>query len=121
MKQKRKDTIDVLLGFIERNMPETICLTRNPDRYGKIVQDMQNIQDFFSEDQDATFKVSKDALLGDMLCLEVSCALLAVTDVTKFANVIKEADTIDIEASTDGTISLVFGFKDAYIPYIPKD
>lgn len=114
----RNDGIDVLLALIEAHMPETVYLVRNKGRYDKIVDAMKKIQDFVASiDDDARFEVSKDQLIGTSIVLDVNCTLLAFTEVDKFCDAIKTADSIDIVALTDGTVKITFGFNDAYVPY----
>lgn len=115
-----KDPIDVLLDKYVELMPETVYLMRNGKRYDEIVGAMDKIQKFIeSVEPDAEFKISKDELVGTSIALEVTCTLLSFTEVEQFCAVAQKADSIDIMPMTDGNLSVVFGFNDAYIPVPP--
>lgn len=118
---KKRDPIITLLKIIEENMPETVYLMRNKERYEEVVKAMEEIKDFIlSIEDDAKFKVEKDELLGTTLILEVNCTLLSFTEVDEFCEAIKKVDTIDVVAKTDGTLGITFGFNDAYVPCPPS-
>lgn len=118
---KKQDEIDALLSFYEEHMPKTVYLTRNKGRYEEIVKAMDDIKKFIETiESDATFEISKDKLIGTSLALEVTCTLLSMTEVDQFCDAIKKADSIDITPKTDGNLSVIFGFNDAYVPAPPK-
>lgn len=118
---KKQDEIDALLSFYEEHMPKTVYLMRNKGRYEEIVKAMDDIKKFIETiESDATFEISKDELIGTSLALEVTCALLSMTEVDQFCDAIKKADSIDITPKTDGNLSVIFGFNDAYVPAPPK-
>lgn len=118
---KKKDGIDALLEYYEAHMPETVCLMRNKGRYEEIVKAMSEIKSFIKTiESDAAFEISKDELVGTSLALEVTCTLLSMTEVDRFCKAIRTADSIDITPKTDGNLSVVFGFNDAYVPAPPK-
>ena len=118
---KKQDEIDALLSFYEEHMPKTVYLMRNKGRYEEIVKAMDDIKKFIETiESDATFEISKDELIGTSLALEVTCTLLSMTGVDQFCDAIKKADSIDITPKTDGNLSVIFGFNDAYVPAPPK-
>lgn len=118
---KKQDEIDALLSFYEEHMPKTVYLMRNKGRYEEIVKAMDDIKKFIETiESDATFEISKDELIGTSLALEVTCTLLSMTEVGQFCDAIKKADSIDITPKTDGNLSVIFGFNDAYVPAPPK-
>lgn len=118
---RKMDEIDKLISFYEEHMPKTVYLQRNGKRYDEIVEAMRSIQDFIATIEDsATYKVSKDELIGTSLSLDVVCTLLSLTEVDQFCDAIKKADSIDITPLTDGSLSIIFGFNDAYIPAPPR-
>jgi glutaredoxin-related protein len=118
---KKQDEIDALLSFYEEHMPKTVYLMRNKGRYEEIVKAMDDIKKFIETiESDATFEISKDELIGTSLALEVTCTLLSMTEVDQFCDAIKKADSIDITPKTDGNLSVIFGFNDAYVPAPPK-
>lgn len=118
---KKQDEIDALLSFYEEHMPKTVYLMRNKGRYEEIVKAMDDIKKFIETiESDATFEISKDELIGTSLALEVTCTLLSMTEVDPFCDAIKKADSIDITPKTDGNLSVIFGFNDAYVPAPPK-
>ena len=118
---KKQDEIDALLSFYEEHMPKTVYLMRNKGRYEEIVKAMDDIKKFIETiESDATFEISKDELIGTSLVLEVTCTLLSMTEVDQFCDAIKKADSIDITPKTDGNLSVIFGFNDAYVPAPPK-
>lgn len=118
---KKQDEIDALLSFYEEHMPKTVYLMRNKGRYEEIVKAMDDIKKFIETiESDATFEISKDELIGTSLALEVTCTLLSMTEVDQFYDAIKKADSIDITPKTDGNLSVIFGFNDAYVPAPPK-
>lgn len=117
----RRDEITKLLEVYEALMPKTVYLMRNKGRYEEIVKDMDEIKRFISTiEPDAEFSISKDELIGTSLGLEVVCTLFSMTEVDQFCDVIKKADSIDITPRTDGMLSVIFGFNDAYVPAPPK-
>ena len=119
---KKQDEIDALLSFYEEHMPKTVYLMRNKGRYEEIVKAMDDIKKFIETiESDATFEISKDELIGTSLALEVTCTLLSMTEVDQFCDAIKKADSIDITPKTDGNLSVIFGFNDAYVPAPPKN
>lgn len=118
---KKQDEIDALLSFYEEHMPKTVYLMRNKGRYEEIVKAMDDIKKFIETiESDATFEISKDELIGTSLALEVTCTLLSMTEVDQFCDAIKKADSVDITPKTDGNLSVIFGFNDAYVPAPPK-
>lgn len=118
---KKQDEIDALHSFYEEHMPKTVYLMRNKGRYEEIVKAMDDIKKFIETiELDATFEISKDELIGTSLALEVTCTLLSMTEVDQFCDAIKKADSIDITPKTDGNLSVIFGFNDAYVPAPPK-
>ena len=118
---KKQDEIDALLSFYEEHMPKTVYLMRNKGRYEEIVKAMDDIKKFIETiESDATFEISKDELIGTSLALEVTCTLLSMTEVDQCCDAIKKADSIDITPKTDGNLSVIFGFNDAYVPAPPK-
>lgn len=118
---KKQNEIDALIAFYEKHMPETVYLMRNKGRYEEIVKAMNDIKDFISTiESDATFEISKDEIDGTSLALEVTCTLLSMTEVDQFCAAIKKADSIDITPKTDGNLSVMFGFNNAYVPAPPK-
>lgn len=118
---KKQDEIDALLSFYEEHMPKTVYLMRNKGRYEEIVKAMDDIKKFIETiESGATFEISKDELIGTSLALEVTCTLLSMTEVDQFCDAIKKADSIDITPKTDGNLSVIFGFNDAYVPAPPK-
>lgn len=117
---KKQDEIDVLLSYYEKHMPETVYLMRNKGRYEEIVKAMDDIKKFIETiEPDAKFEISKDELVGTSLALEVTCTLLSMTEVDQFCDAIKKADSIDITPKTNGDLSVIFGFENAYIPAPP--
>lgn len=117
---KKKDEIDALLKAYEAHMPKTVHLMRNKGRYEEIVNAMDDITKFIKTiENNATFEISKDELLGTSLAFEITCSLLSMTEVDQFCNAIKKADCIDIVPKTDGTLSVTLGFNDAYVPAPP--
>lgn len=114
------DSIDALLSAYEKHMPKTVCLMKNKGRYEEITRAMNDIKAFIETiESSATFKISKDELVGTSIALEATCTLISMSEVDKFCAAIKKADTIDITPKTDGNLSVTFGFKDAYVPAPP--
>lgn len=114
---RKPDEIDALISVIEKKMPDTVYLMRNPERYDTIVSAMGELRNYIATiEDDATFKVTRAGLVGEDLALDVTCTLLAISEVDRFCNAIKVADTIDVEPLTNGDLHIVFGFKHAYVP-----
>ncbi len=117
---KRKDEIDALIAVYEAHMPKTVYLMRNPGRYEQVVNAMDEIKSYISSiEESATFKITKDELVGTSLIMEVTCTLLSLSEVDQFCNAIKQADTIDFTPLASGDLSVMFGFNNAYIPVPP--
>ncbi len=114
------EEFEKLIAFLRENLPETICLVRNKERYDEIVRSITEIQEYFVEQDDQTqFVIEKDKLLGMSLCLSVVCQLLSTTDIESLCKVIGKADSIDIEPLCNGKIRFTFGFDNAYKPAPP--
>ena len=118
---KKRDSINQLIAMYEKFMPETVYLKRNGGRYEEVIKAMTELQNFIlTIEEDAKFKIAKEELIGTSLVLEVNCTLLSLTEVDEFCSAIKTSNAIDITPKTDGTLEILFEFKDAYVPVNPK-
>ena len=109
------DLIKLLISDYERRLPPTVYLVRNGERYQQVIDAMQAIQRFISSvEEDARFEIVKEELIGTTLSLEVKCSVLCMTEVDKFCSAIKKADSIDIVPLSNGTLEVIFSFKNAY-------
>ena len=114
---RKPDEIDALISMVEKKMSDTVYLMRNPERYDVIVSAMSELKKYITTiEDDATFEVMRTGLVGEDLSLDVTCALLSISEVDGFCSAIKVADTIDVEPLSNGDLHIVFGFRRAYIP-----
>lgn len=114
--------LDRFIAIYEALMPKKVYLVRNGSRYVEITGAMRDIETAINAaTYDAVFNVESDELTGTTLALEVECDLLAITEVEQFCNAIRTSDSIDIVPLTNGNLSVVFGFNDAYIPAPPHN
>lgn len=109
------------IKYCRDNLHGTIYLRKNHPRYEEVMAAIDEIKEFISSiEDDATFKVEPDELLGNSLALMVTCTLLSITELDKFCSVIKKADTIDIVPLANGNLRVTFGFEHAF-EAIPPD
>lgn len=115
-----QDPIDALIALYLKLMPKTVYLVKNGSRFEEIACALRAIKSFIeSVEPDAKFNISHDNLTGTSLSLEVTCTLLSFTRVDEFCAVIQKVDSIDITPLTNGDLSVVFSFEDAFIPAPP--
>lgn len=114
------DPIDEILSMIDELMPETVYLTRNPERYDKVMDAVRDIKSYIeSITDDVSFAVEPDKLLGNMLGLEIITPSISFSDVCKLRELVGEVDTIDIEPTADGDVAITLGFNNVWIPAPP--
>jgi hypothetical protein len=116
---------DEMLDFFREltgHLPEDRAYIAHPTRYPRAWKAIQSILDTVKEaDSDVTYEIIFDELLGTMMALRIRAWLFSFSPCGRFAESLALADTLDIEAMTDGTVCLTLGFKDVrvMIPY-PK-
>ncbi len=114
------ETLKALLEYIKKHLPKTVYLTKNKGRYEEILHDIDELISFVTkEDKEVTYKVYTDELLGCCLNLEFECTIFSVSDMKKFGELIKKANTFEVCAKTNGELYLAFTFEDAFVPYDP--
>lgn len=112
--------IDDLLNFYIEHMPSTVYLIKNKDRYPVIEKAVREIADMaLLCDQDAKIEIVPDELTGCTLCLRIKADLFVVDYIDKFCAALKEANTFEACANTDGTVSVSMTFQNAWIPAPP--
>ena len=106
---------ELLCGIINWVKSQPICMEKNYPRFDQAIATISDLLGFlFERDENPEVIISKDPLLGTALDLEIKTDCITVTDIARLCEILKTADSLDLNASTDGRISLGISFDDAF-------
>lgn len=104
------------LGGLIKNLPPNTMWIINPATYKRITGSVNKILATVRKvSPEARHSIAFDELVGTGLCLTIQDWTFAFYGCKEFSEAVSLADTFDIEATLDGEVRLMFGFKDARI------
>ena len=117
MSKKIEKGLETFKSFYQKNMPDTVYLVKNGERYNEIERAVVSFVDFIkSVSPDAIVDVERDCLTGTSICVYAKAQLYVFEDVKAFCENISEADVVEIMPRTDDKVEINLSFKNAYVP-----
>ncbi len=101
---------------LSASIPKNKVWVVHPMNYAKAMKATDEILKVLKkEEPEITYITKYDELLGTNMALEVEGVCFSYYHSNELANFIALADTIDIDATTQGKVRLIFGFHDVRI------
>ena len=114
-----------MLNLIRRwmdNCPKPTVWFGHPINYPRAMRSVERILEVIhKESPEAEHEIVFDELMGTSLCLKVKAWTYSFCGCQDFAEAISLADSVDIDASSEGEVWLYFGFRKARVPVFLKE
>ena len=110
----------LLIKKINKLRPKEIYLVKNEKRFNEAIQTINEFVKLMkSNDNEFTYTIELDKLLGLSLVFNVVTDFLGIINVREFSNLLNIANSFDIMAHTNGKFSIGFAFDNVYLPAPP--